>query len=120
VGSSPAGVPAQGPSPISSLPKRIRRFLQDVAPAAFALRLRAVLSHGKTRSRYATHVTNGRVYSYAMRGKRDPFFGPDGFTVDCLGYVFGAGPVEVSIMIPDARNGGRDCAPHLQGCLRRG
>jgi len=46
-----------------------------------------VLPHGKTWSRYATTVTNDRVYSYAARGRRDPFFEPDGFTVDCQGYV---------------------------------
>jgi len=61
--------------------------LQDIAPAAFARHSRAVLPHGKTWSRYATTVTNDRVYSYAARGRRDPFFEPDGFTVDCQGYV---------------------------------
>lgn len=46
-------------------------------------------------------VTNGRVFFDAMRWRKDPFFGPDGFKVDQNGNLFGARPGGISVFAPD-------------------
>jgi gluconolactonase len=46
-------------------------------------------------------VSNGRVLFDAMRWRKDPFFGPDGFKVDRQGNIFGARPGGLTVIAPD-------------------
>lgn len=46
-------------------------------------------------------VANGRVFFDAMRWRKAPFFGPDGFKVDRQGNLFGARPGGISVIGPD-------------------
>jgi gluconolactonase len=83
----------KAPNGIAFSPDEQTLYVSDVDPQRSAWLAYDVTPEGG--------VTNGRVFFDAMRWRRDPFFGPDGFKVDEQGNLFGTRPGGLSIIAAD-------------------
>jgi hypothetical protein len=80
-------------------PELLQPYLQSTQPAGACAMHAGIALVPASVSQLIT-ASEKNVNSSPSR-RRNPLFGPDGFTVDCQGYVFGAGPVGGSVMTPD-------------------
>ena len=83
----------KAPNGIAFSPDEKTLYLSDVDPKRAAWLAYDVKPDGT--------VAAGRVFFDAMRWRKDPFFGPDGFKVDRMGNIFGARPGGISVIAPD-------------------
>jgi gluconolactonase len=83
----------QAPNGIAFSPDERTLYVSDVNPHRAAWLAYDLMADGT--------VANGRVLFDAMRWRKDPYFGPDGFKVDRQGNLFGARPGGLSVIAPD-------------------
>ena len=83
----------KAPNGIAFSPDEKTLYISDVDPKRAAWLAYDVNTDGT--------VSNGRVFFDAMRWRKDPFFGPDGFKVDRQGNIFGARPGGLTVIAPD-------------------
>ena len=83
----------KAPNGIAFSPDEETLYVSDVDPKRAAWLAYDVKNDGT--------VTNGRVFFDAIRWRKAPFFGPDGFKVDRQGNIFGARPGGLSVIAPD-------------------
>lgn len=83
----------KAPNGIAFSPDEKTLYVSDVDPKRAAWLAYDVKADGT--------VADGRVFFDAMRWRKDPFFGPDGFKVDRKGNIFGARPGGISVIASD-------------------